>query len=295
MLALSGSLEGLQALIEVDGLCPVFVGGRWLRFWRGDDSSEAEVAITGSSSFATSPLQHPFPGTDSTFGLTMLAAASILECSSTIVTFCSHCFSFGVAGQSLSSTLLSWPSSWEKLDQKLVRLVTTLIKQVVAGPVGGGRGGGGGVGSAVAVAVQRAPAREAWWAAARILERSIAFGPQRRGRRQRPPVAPGWPAGPEHGESLAGDAEVAVIHLEVDLAGSRQDQWGRSRSVFPIRIQIGPQLQHSPLFSFARLCASLLSRSDKNWQRAGLTQLYSCVGIGNNSQSLVLVARTSNA
>ena len=27
-----------------------------------------------------------------------------------------------------------------------------------------------------------------------------------------------------HGESLAGVADVAVIHLEVDLAGSRQDQ-----------------------------------------------------------------------
>ena len=38
-----------------------------------------------------------------------------------------------------------------------------------------------------------------------------------------------------HGESLAGVADVAVIHLEVDLAGSRQDQWGRSHSVFPIR------------------------------------------------------------
>ena len=36
--------------------------------------------------------------------------------------------------------------------------------------------------------------------------------------------------------------------------------------------KIGPQLHHSPLFSFARSCASLLSRSDKNWQRAGLTQ-----------------------
>ena len=38
-----------------------------------------------------------------------------------------------------------------------------------------------------------------------------------------------------HGESLAGVADVAVIHLVVDLAGSRQDQWGRSRSVFPNR------------------------------------------------------------
>ena len=38
-----------------------------------------------------------------------------------------------------------------------------------------------------------------------------------------------------HGEGLAGVVDVAVIHLEVDLAGSRQDQWGRSRSVFPIR------------------------------------------------------------
>ena len=46
--------------------------------------------------------------------------------------------------------------------------------------------------------------------------------------------------GPVHGKSLAGVADVSVVHLEVDLAGSRQDQWGRSRSVFPIRIQIGP-------------------------------------------------------
>ena len=46
--------------------------------------------------------------------------------------------------------------------------------------------------------------------------------------------------GPVHGKSLAGVADVSVDHLEVDLAGSRQDQWGRSRSVFPIRIQIGP-------------------------------------------------------
>ena len=83
--------------------------------------------------------------------------------------------------------------------------------------------------------------------------------------------------GPGHGESLAGDEDVAVIHLEVDLAGSWQDHWGRSRSVFPIQIQIGPQLHHSPLFSFARSRAGLLSRSDKNWQRAGLTQLCLCV------------------
>ena len=80
-----------------------------------------------------------------------------------------------------------------------------------------------------------------------------------------------------HGESLAGVADVAVIHLEVDLAGSWQDHWGRSCSVFPIQIQIGPQLHHSPLFSFARSRAGLLSRSDKNWQRAGLTQLCLCV------------------
>ena len=72
--------------------------------------------------------------------------------------------------------------------------------------------------------------------------------------------------GPRHGESLACEPDVAVVHLEVDLAGSRQDQWGRSRSVFPIRIQIGPQLHHSPLFSFARSRAGLLSTSDKNWQ-----------------------------
>ena len=43
-----------------------------------------------------------------------------------------------------------------------------------------------------------------------------------------------------HGESLAGVADVAVIHLEVDLARSRQVQLGRSRSVFPIQIPIGP-------------------------------------------------------
>ena len=40
--------------------------------------------------------------------------------------------------------------------------------------------------------------------------------------------------GLEHGKSLAGVSDVAVIHLEVDLARSRQDQWGRSRSFFPI-------------------------------------------------------------
>ena len=43
-----------------------------------------------------------------------------------------------------------------------------------------------------------------------------------------------------HGEILAGVADVAVIHLEVDLAGSWQVQLRRSRSVFPIQIQIGP-------------------------------------------------------
>ena len=93
-----------------------------------------------------------------------------------------------------------------------------------------------------------------------------------------------------HGESLAGVADVAVIHLVVDLAGSRQDQWGRSRSVFPIGIQIGPQLFFSPLFSFARSRAGLLSTSDKTWQRAGSTRLCLCVAfwrIGDNRQSLV--------
>ena len=30
--------------------------------------------------------------------------------------------------------------------------------------------------------------------------------------------------GPRHGESLAGNPDVAVVLLEVDLAGSRQDQ-----------------------------------------------------------------------
>ena len=68
----------------------------------------------------------------------------------------------------------------------------TLIKRVVAGPVGGG-GGNVGIAVAVAATAQRAAAREAWWAAARIFERSIAFGPRRRGRLRRPPVAPGWP------------------------------------------------------------------------------------------------------
>ena len=67
--------------------------------------------LTGSSFSATLPLQHPFPGTDPPSGLTLLAAASILECLSTIVMFCSHYFSFGVVGQSLLSMLPSWPSS----------------------------------------------------------------------------------------------------------------------------------------------------------------------------------------
>ena len=127
--------------------------------------SEAELTVIDPSSSATLPLQHPFPErtigpmTDSSSGLTMLAAASILEYSSTIVTFYSHCSSFEVVGQSLSSTLPSWPWSWEKLDRNLACLLTTLIKRVVAGPVGGG---GGGEGSAGAVAAQRAAAREAW-------------------------------------------------------------------------------------------------------------------------------------
>ena len=104
--------------------------------------------------------------------------------------------------------------------------------------------------------------------------------------------------GPRHGQSLAGNPDVAVVHLEVDLAGSRQDQWGRSRSVFPIGIQIGPQLFFSPLFSFARSRAGLLSTSDKTWQRAGSTRLCLCVAfwrIGDNSQSLVPIARTTKA
>ena len=54
----------------------------------------------------------------------------------------------------------------------------TLIKRVVVDPVGGGVGGGGGIGIAVVDAVQRAAARDAWWAAEHILERSIAFGPK---------------------------------------------------------------------------------------------------------------------
>ena len=158
----------------------------------------------------------------------MLAAASILECSSTVVTFCSHCFSFGVVGQSLSSTLLSWPSSWEKLNRKLARLVMTLIKRVVAGPVGGG-GGNIGIAVAVAATAQRAAAGEAWWAAAHIFERSIAFGPRRRGRRLRPPVAPGWPGAWGEPGWCPGCC--------------RDSPWG-------------------------------WGWSDKNWQRAGLTQLY---------------------
>ena len=102
---------------------PDIVERRWLVFWGGVNSSEAELTVTGLFSSATLQLQHPFPGrtigpmTDSSSGLTMLAVASILEYSSTIVTFCSHCFSFGVVGQSLSSTLPSWPCSWEKLDR----------------------------------------------------------------------------------------------------------------------------------------------------------------------------------
>ena len=43
-----------------------------------------------------------------------------------------------------------------------------------------------------------------------------------------------------HGESLAGVADVAVLHHEVDHAGSRQVQLGRCRTVFPVRIRIGP-------------------------------------------------------
>ena len=45
---------------------------------------------------------------------------------------------------------------------------------------------------------------------------------------------------PVHGESLVGVADVAVLHLEVDHAGSRQVQLGRCRTVFPVRIRIGP-------------------------------------------------------
>ena len=104
--------------------------------------------------------------------------------------------------------------------------------------------------------------------------------------------------GPRHGQSLAGNPDVAVVHLEVDLAGSRQNQRERARSVFPIRIQIGPPLHHSPLFSFARSRAGLLSISDKNWQRAGSTRLCLCVAfwrIGDNSQSLVPSARPTKA
>ena len=40
--------------------------------------------------------------------------------------------------------------------------------------------------------------------------------------------------GARHEESLSGDD--AVVHHEVGLAGSRQDQRGRSGSVYPIRI-----------------------------------------------------------
>ena len=104
--------------------------------------------------------------------------------------------------------------------------------------------------------------------------------------------------GLEHGKGLAGVSDVAVIHLEVDLAGSRQNQRERARSVFPIRIQIGPPLHHSPLFSFARSRAGLLSISDKNWQSAGSTRLCLCVAflrIGDNSQSLVPSARPTKA
>ena len=126
---------------------PDLVQRRWLRFRRGVNSSKAEVTVTGCSSSATLPPQHPFPGTtvgtmtDSPSSLTMLAAASILEYPSNIVSFCSHCSSLGVVGQSLSSQLLSWSSSWEKLRRKLACLITTLIKRVIAGAVGGGGGG----------------------------------------------------------------------------------------------------------------------------------------------------------
>ena len=103
---------------------------------------------------------------------------------------------------------------------------------------------------------------------------------------------------PRHGESLAGDPDDAVVHHEVGLAGSWQDQQGRSGSVCPIRIQIEPPLLHSPLFSFARWRASLLSTSNKNRRRAGTTRpcLYVAFWrIGDNSQSLVPVASTTKA
>ena len=43
-----------------------------------------------------------------------------------------------VALQSLSPTLLSWPSTCEKLERWLVRLGTTLINPVDVGPKGAG-------------------------------------------------------------------------------------------------------------------------------------------------------------
>ena len=103
----------------------------------------------------------------------------------------------------------SWPStcSCEKLEQLLARLGTTLIN-LVEGPresgggIGGGIGGGMGMGVGVVVgAEQRAALREAWWAAARNLERSIAFGPRRRGRHRLTRVAPGWPGALEEPDS----------------------------------------------------------------------------------------------
>ena len=105
--------------------------------------------------------------------------------------------------------------------------------------------------------------------------------------------------GPRHGQSLAGNPDVAVVHLEVDLAGSRQDQWGRSRSVFPIR-NWAMTLPFPVVFICTVACKPFVQKRQKLAKsrfNSALLVIKVCgiLGIGDNSQSLVLVPRTFNA
>ena len=89
-----------------------------------------------------------------------------------------------------------------------------------------------------------------------------------------------------------------MVHVGVGLAGSRGDQRGKSCAVCPIRIQIEPPHLHSPLSSFARWRADLLSTGDKSFWRAGTTRPFLYVAflwVGNDSQSLVPIPRTNKS
>ena len=131
---------------------------------------------------------------------------------------------FRVAAQQQNVSIISCSTSYEYARWPASRVSTTLIKRVVAA-ARGARGG----------AAKPAAARNACWAAERILERVIPAGPRRRGRQQRFSV-PGWcDARREPGWRCHGFCRASPCSYIVDHTGSQQVHLGRCRLVSPTR------------------------------------------------------------